>query len=531
MGNESEVTLKVKADTSEAKASLDQATDATTGLVKETEKLPPVADKVSQSFKEVATQEKAASDAGGGLADVFKGFESSVTKVNQTLELVAKGLDLAKKAIVAIQEASKSAGESFVAFNEKMVKQQNEMDKYDAALRAVSKGYIEAGKSIAEMINNYDSYISATQHATQATDKFAESIAGLKVPPTFDQLSKEATAVNTALANAFNEGGDRFKEFANANAAALEEIVKNYERMGHTVPEYIAKAVKANEDLAKSEEKQKQAIEDGKHAMEDKLKGMSEVWTKQQEAIKAGEEIIKQEKAGALGYNESKNALKEIAAQYGLTEQGLRELIRANKDYVDGVKEAHGIGPIIEPETLAMIDEYIAKLNELESAQRAASDAASQHQQILNDLSNAMVQNGASGRGLADINKAIADSTQAGQEPVVRMQILYLKLTEATEGQIEALKKMGGAMGEVAGDANMLDDYLAQLLTGFTSGMTSAFATIEQLNTTMQQLRELLAKNMGTQFEGEIRRMIAAYTELRDQLMSGSVKKEEKLRT
>jgi len=463
-------------------------------------------------------------DTGGKTAQVLADIGFSVIAANQALELGKKALDFYKASLKDLENAA-------VGFQDKMSRQQEEMDKYDAALAAVSKGLISAGSSVKEMTSNYDAYIANTQRAAATTDLFAKSIDGIKVPKSFDEFSTEAVKLNVVMANAFKEGGDRFREFAKENESALNAIAERYRRNGTTIPEYIAKGIKANEDAAKAEAKYQKAVEDGKHAQEDKLKGMVAVFEKQQEVIKQGESLLKQEKDGSKTSQETTRAMKELAAQYGLTEEGLRDLIKGNEDYKRSVDEARGVGSVISPEALQIADEYIAKMAQIEAAHQRCAAAASQHRQVLNDLSNAMVQNGASGTGLKDIQEAMADSIAAGHEPVVKMQMLMVKLTEATEGQMKALKDLGGAAGEFAGNVNMMDDYLANLLSGFQSGMTSAFVTIEQINTVLTQFESLLAKNMGTKFEAQIREAIAAYEDLRNRLQMGMVQKEEQLKT
>ena len=462
-------------------------------------------------------------DTGGSAAQTIAKLGFSMVAFNQ-------GLELGKKVLDGYKAALKTAEDAFVAFAQKQADAAARSATMEAASRAVSKGLIEAGKSAGETAEKYKSYVENTLRAAENTDRFAKSLDGIKVPKGLDEFRDEAIKLNTVLANAWKEGGDRFREYAKENESLLTDIAERYRRNGDTIPEYIQRGIKANEEAAKAEERYKKSVEDGKTAMEDKLKGMVSVWEQQQAAIKAGEEIVKQEQAGTKSYGEAKKELTELAAKYGLTEEGLRKLIEANKDYKRVVDEFHGLPSLITDENIKAIDGYIAKMNALEAAMRNTNAEAIRHQAIVQDLANVHGQASGNAEELGRVHRAMADSIAAGVEPVARMTITQIELTEATEAQVKALYDQVEAFKAVENQQSKVIDLAAQILSDYQTGQVSIITTLERVAENLRQLYDILGKNMNTPFEAEIRKWIKAFEDLQATLRMGGVQKTEGMR-
>ena len=457
-------------------------------------------------------------------------FGDLISKAGFAVIAFNQGLELGKKALDGYKAALKDLETAYVGMVQRQVDAATKSATLEAATRAVGKGLIEAGRSAGETAEKYKSYVENTLRAAEGTDKFAKSLDGVKVPKGLTEFRDEAIKLNTVLANAWKEGGDRFREYAKENESLLTDIAERYRRNGDTIPEYIQRGIKANEEAAKAEERYKKSVEDGKTAMEDKLKGMVSVWEQQQAAIKAGEEIVKQEQAGTKSYGEAKKELTELAAKYGLTEEGLRKLIEANKDYKRAVDEFHGLPSLITDENIRAIDGYIAAMARLERAMHATNAEAIRHQAIVQDLANVHGQASGNAEELGRVHRAMADSIAAGVEPVVRMTITQIELTEATEAQVKALYDQVEAFKAVENQQSKVIDLAAQILSDYQTGQVGIITTLERVAENLRQLYDILGKNMNTPFEAEIRKWIKAFEDLQATLRMGGVQKTEGMR-
>ena len=408
-------------------------------------------------------------ERGGAAGEQIERIGFSMIALNQGVSLAIttfKGLEQAGE---ALGQKLASVVDRMSALELKAAESSAHLAKIEQATRLAEKGVIEFGGSVAELEKNFDRYRTQIGLATQATGDLAGK---LRDPQeVMEKLKTTADDLGDRLSAQFGKSKEAGLDWARANKGLIEDIIKQYKDLGQEAPKALTDAIAAIDRQTKARQ---QAADADKRFFEENKRLAQEAVAESQKAAEA-----------------------EV------------------KRYEDAAKA---------------IDAYIASLQALESAQQAASNAATQHQQVVNDLSNAMVANGASGRGLADIHKAMADSITAGQEPVVRMQILQIQLTEATDAAIERLHAQATAFDEVVDKENMLVDYAANILSAYQSGFTDLFTTLEQIDNLIRQLNTMLMQNMGTKFAEEIQKMLDAYKQLRNEVATGLVKKDEKLK-
>ena len=110
---------------------------------------------------------------------------------------------------------------------------------------------------------------------------------------------------------------------------------------------------------------------------------------------------------------------------------------------------------------------------------------------------------------------------------VGQAKVLVLEITAASEEALTALDKLSEKFKDVSEKGR---DYAANLLAAYTSGYTDFFTTLTEVSTRIQELNTLLMLNAGNSFADGIRKALEALIDLRTQLTSGQIKKDEKLK-
>lgn len=260
--------LQLREELARATAAGEKIDDATVSALKAVESQTQSSiDKMSRFRKEMADAGEvsklgadkldAAKNAAGGLGNVFDKLEKSSNATAASIGKVGVGLGVAGAAITGAIAAGKELADGIDKLSEKYAKlQQKQIDQkirlqeQDIATRAADRGLIEHGKTIADTVENYNRFAVAQGKLSEGGRRFIETVAGLKVPPTFEDLSKRVDAIGIAFEGAYKRSKEYGDRFLLDNAAELKELAQRYSDLGQQVPETLQKLIDKLEAMA-----------------------------------------------------------------------------------------------------------------------------------------------------------------------------------------------------------------------------------------------------------------------------------------
>lgn len=253
--------LQLKDELARAAAAGEKIDDATVAALKAVEaQTQSSIDKMSRFRKEMADAGEvsklgadkldAAKNAAGGLGNVFDKLEKSTNTTASSIGKVGVSLGVAGAAITGAIAAGKELADGIDKLSEKYAKlQQKQIDQklalqqQEIALRAADRGLIEHGKTIADTVANYHRYAASQGKLSEGARKFIEDVAGLKIPPTYEDLAKQVDGIKIAFEGAYKKGEDFGNRMLVENEQALASLAQKYKDVGQAVPEEIQKLI------------------------------------------------------------------------------------------------------------------------------------------------------------------------------------------------------------------------------------------------------------------------------------------------
>lgn len=411
--------LQLKDELARAAVAGEKIDDATVAALKAVEaQTQSSIDKMSRFRKEMADAGEvsklgadkldAAKNAAGGLGNVFDKLEKSSNGTASAIGKVGVSLGVAGAAITGAIAAGKELAdgidklsEKYAKFQQKQIDQKLALQQQEIALRAADRGLIEHGKTIADTIKNYNEYAVAQGNLSENSRKFIEQVAGLKIPPTFEDLDGKVKAIATAFEGAYK----RSKEFGDrmllANASVIEQLVEQYGQLGKEVPEDLRELATALESL----------------------KG-------------AGDAAA----AGVGAAAEATMTLAQAAAQAGPSLDGMRERVM-------DVAKAHEVAAAVNAQYAASVQQTSGVVEEAEAEQQAArarNTAALEESVAALDAQNFALQEGfdaweTAGQAMGPFSIEVRKATEG-----------YVATGNAAVDLIERLAQANDKMGDLA---------------------------------------------------------------------------------
>lgn len=247
--------LQLKEELARAAAAGEKIDDATVAALKAVEaQTQSSIDKMSRFRKEMADAGEvsklgadkldAAKNAAGGLGNVFDKLEKSSNGTASAIGKVGVSLGVAGAAIAGAVAAGRELAdgidklsEKYAKFQQKQIDQKLALQQQEIALRAADRGLIEHGKTIAETVKNYDRYAVAQGNLSENSRKFIEQVAGLKIPPTFEDLDGKVKAIASSFEGAYKRSEEFGDRMLLENASVVEQLVQQFAQIGKEVPE------------------------------------------------------------------------------------------------------------------------------------------------------------------------------------------------------------------------------------------------------------------------------------------------------
>lgn len=411
--------LQLKDELARAAVAGEKIDDATVAALKAVEaQTQSSIDKMSRFRKEMADAGEvsklgadkldAAKNAAGGLGNVFDKLEKSTNTTASSIGKVGVSLGVAGAAITGAIAAGKELAdgidklsEKYAKFQQKQIDQKLALQQQEIALRAADRGLIEHGKTIADTIKNYNEYAVAQGNLSENSRKFIEQIAGLKIPPTFEDLDGKVKAIATSFEGAYKRSEEFGDRMLLANASVIEQLVEQYGQLGKEVPEDLRELATALESL----------------------KG-------------AGDAAA----AGVGAAAEATMTLAQAAAQAGPSLDGMRERVM-------DVAKAHEVAAAVNAQYAASVQQTSGVVEEAEAEQQAArarNTAALEESVAALDAQNFALQEGfdaweTAGQAMGPFSIEVRKATEG-----------YVATGNAAVDLIERLAQANDKMGDLA---------------------------------------------------------------------------------
>lgn len=411
--------LQLKDELARAAVAGEKIDDATVAALKAVEaQTQSSIDKMSRFRKEMADAGEvsklgadkldAAKNAAGGLGNVFDKLEKSTNTTASSIGKVGVSLGVAGAAITGAIAAGKELAdgidklsEKYAKFQQKQIDQKLALQQQEIALRAADRGLIEHGKTIADTIKNYNEYAVAQGNLSENSRKFIEQVAGLKIPPTFEDLDGKVKAIATSFEGAYKRSEEFGDRMLLANASVIEQLVEQYGQLGKEVPEDLRELATALESL----------------------KG-------------AGDAAA----AGVGAAAEATMTLAQAAAQAGPSLDGMRERVM-------DVAKAHEVAAAVNAQYAASVQQTSGVVEEAEAEQQAArarNTAALEESVAALDAQNFALQEGfdaweTAGQAMGPFSIEVRKATEG-----------YVATGNAAVDLIERLAQANDKMGDLA---------------------------------------------------------------------------------
>lgn len=493
---------KIKAAAAAGETIDDKAVEALKRLEAET---GAAASKVAQAQKaldEIKATGAAAGDkfdvlsqSAGGLDGAFERMRKSGDGATKVIGTLGAGIGVASVAITGAISAGKELAdgidklsEKYAKFQQKQIDQQLKAQEQAVALRAADRGLIEHGKTIDQTVENYRKYAVAQGNLSEQSRKWIETVAGLKIPPTYEDLAGKVKAIGIAFEGAGKKGEEYANRFLVENGEALTELAQKYKDTGKAVPEEIQKLI-------------------------DKL-----------DAMRAAGEAA----TAAMGQTaQSTMTLKDAVNNTDPAFQALANAIMDSSSAIRVGEEVNAKYAAQLDQTGAAVDALTAKVNAQREAQAAANDFTSRAPSHFKDIQDAAVGAAvAAGKFGDDLDRVADVVVKTGGTMTVGAPMFFQiakasdAARESIDGLIDSMHRLNKASESVFDKAPGWQDYLVALREGFNSGITSLTTYISQLNAFEWQLNQLFA-GAGADAKAAIAEVIAAIDALKDAAMSG----------
>jgi hypothetical protein len=193
----------------------------------------------------------------GNLDTMFMNMSKTGNSVEKSIGSVGVAMGIMGMAItgaIAIGEKLKVWIEDGYQAWEKYTKKQEDVaikaQLLNAANIEVGKGLIEQGATVQETIQRYVAFTVQQGKLSESARAYITTIAGLKVPPTLDELKVKYDAVTTSVVGSLARGEGAATSFYTTNKGAMTQTIAAYEDAGGKVDGSLIRIMKSLDDAA-----------------------------------------------------------------------------------------------------------------------------------------------------------------------------------------------------------------------------------------------------------------------------------------
>ena len=195
----------------------------------------------------------------GNLDTMFMNMSKTGNSVEKSIGSVGVAAGIMGMAItgaIAVGERLKQWTEDAYQAWDRYTKKQEDVaikaQLLNAANIEVSKGLIEQGATVDQTIQRYVAFTVQQGKLSEQARAYITTVAGLKIPPTLDELKAKYDAVMLSVQGALARGGGAANVFYDTNKGAITSTITAYEEGGGRIDAATAHIIKSLDD-ARSE--------------------------------------------------------------------------------------------------------------------------------------------------------------------------------------------------------------------------------------------------------------------------------------
>lgn len=215
---------------------------------------------------------KAAGEAAAGISKAGAAAGGAAGKMGQVGDAIRKQTEGFNKMRGAALEAWAAVGlgvqigNAVAAAIDKFAEKQERADlaaqalaerqiRLEAAMRAVERGWIEAGKTEEETLERYTRMTVGLGRLDAASRLYIATQAQMKAPEAWGDVEQRATAMADVLTGAYKRSEEEGNRWVLANLAGIKAVLAEFDRVGKEAPAALSEFIAKAEEWAKTNEK------------------------------------------------------------------------------------------------------------------------------------------------------------------------------------------------------------------------------------------------------------------------------------